>query len=263
VAHTPADLVVVSTDLAGGLGVEREHFLVDRPDDPDLRDSASFWVYDDEGVISLPRLGIEALGSNWDQHQYQINVAFADGRVFRVREKGPRHSPLDTAGQPTVLGAGPLEFRCQEPFRVLTATFDGTALQTTTAALMARDGEGPRVALQFHVEATLVAPPWINGSLSAQAAEHLKSAIEGVFMGGARYEQLFRAVGIVRVEGDEHRFTGSGTRVRRQGTREMAGFWGHCQQSAIFPSGPWIRLHCLPPPARWHRLVQRGVRVHR
>jgi hypothetical protein len=91
--------------------------------------------------------------------------------------------------------------------------------------------------VQFQIEATMVAPPWINGELSTEAAEQLQSSVDGAVMGGDRYEQLFRAVGVVRVGGEEHRFDGSGTRVRRQGAREMAGFWGHCLQSAVFPSG--------------------------
>ena len=228
--------MAMAADLTGGLAVEREHFFADPPDNPDMRDSASFWVYDDAGVVSLPRIGVEAVASKWDNHQYQVNIAFADGRVFRIRDKGKRHSPIGPDGMPTVLGAGPLEFCCVEPFQVWSATFDGTAVQTSTAALMQRSSDGHRVEVQFDVTATMAAPPWINGELSAEAADLLRSS-EGVFMGGARYEQLFRAEGVVRVGGEEHRFTGSGTRVRRQGTREMAGFWGHCQQSAVFPSG--------------------------
>ncbi|UGQ10989.1 hypothetical protein LO772_29945 [Yinghuangia sp. ASG 101] len=226
-----------SIDLTGGLNDGREFFLADRPDDREMRDSASFWVYDDAGLVTLPRFGIEAAASNWDSHQYQVNVAFSDGRVFRVREKGERHSPLGPDGRASVLGAGPLEFRCVEPFRLLTASFDGEAAKTSTADLINRNADGPRVPVQFHVEATLVVPPWINGELSSEAARVLESTIEGAFLGGARYEQLFRAKGFVRVEDEEHHFTGTGTRVRRQGHREMAGFWGHCQQSAVFPSG--------------------------
>jgi hypothetical protein len=155
--------------------------------------------------------------------------------LFRIREKGERHSPIGSAGKPTVLGAGPLEFRCIEPFRVWTATFDGTAMQTSTADSMRGSSDGPRAKMQFHIEATMPVPPWTTGEPSTEAAKLASS--EGDVMGGARYEQLFRAVGVVRVGGDEQRFTGSGTRVRRQGTREMAGFWGHCMQSAVFPSG--------------------------
>ena len=76
--------MAMAADLTGGLAVEREHFLADPPDNPDMRDSASFWVYDDAGVVSLPRIGVEAVASKWDNHQYQVNIAFADGRVFRI-----------------------------------------------------------------------------------------------------------------------------------------------------------------------------------
>ncbi|WP_040631673.1 hypothetical protein [Mycobacterium colombiense] len=223
-------------DLSGGLDEAREYFLVDPPD-PEMRDSASFWAYDDAGFIGFPRIGVEAVGSKWTEHQYQVNVAFADGRVLRVRDTGARHSPIGLDGNPSVLGAGPLEFRCVRPFEVSTASFDGVALQTTTDALLRGELEGDPIRLEFHIEATMAAPPWANGSLSQEAARHMNSSVEGVFMGGARFEQLFRAVGALRAGHEEYRFTGSGTRVRRQGARDMAGFWGHCQQSATFPSG--------------------------
>lgn len=226
----------MSVDLSGGLDPAREYFLIDQPA-PDIRDSASFWVYDDAGFVGFPRIGVEAVGSKWRDHQYQVNVAFADGRVFRIRESGARHTPFGPAGTPSVLGAGPLEFRCVRPFELATASFAGVAMQTSTEALSRGERDGLWVDVEFHIEATMAAPPWENGTLSEEAARHMTSSIEGVFMGGARFEQLFRAAGFVRIGAEEHRFAGSGTRVRRQGPREMAGFWGHCQQSAVFPSG--------------------------
>lgn len=226
----------MTVDFSGGLRAAQEYFLVERPAD-DMRDSASFWAYDDTGFVGLPRIGIEAIGSNWSQHQYQVNVALADGRVFRVRDLGDRHSSFDADGMPSVLGAGPLEFRCVRPFQLSTASFSGTALQTSSDALVRGERGGHPVRLEFHIEAAMAAPPWANGSMSHEAAQHLDSAIEGAFMGGNRFEQLFRATGFLRVDGEEHPFSGTGTRVRRQGAREMAGFWGHCQQSAVFPSG--------------------------
>jgi hypothetical protein len=86
---------------------------------------------------------------------------------------------------PTVLGPGPLEFCCVEPFQVLSATFDGTAVQTSTVAVMEGNSVGLRVDVQFTIRATMAAPPWINGQLSAEATDLLHS-FEGVFMGGAR-----------------------------------------------------------------------------
>jgi hypothetical protein len=236
VADAGFETALMTADLSGGMRAAQEYFLVDRPAD-DMRDSASFWAYDDTGFLGFPRIGIEAVGSNWSQHQYQVNVALADGRVFRVRELGDRHVPHDSVGTPSVLGAGPLQIRCVQPFQLSTASFDGTALQTTADALVRDERGGRPVALAFHIDATMAAPPWTNGSMSQQAARHMASAIEGTFMGGNRFEQLFRASGSLRVDGEEYHFSGTGTRVRRQGAREMAGFWGHCQQSALFPSG--------------------------
>lgn len=226
----------MTVDLSGGLSPDREYFLVDQPD-ADMRDSASFWAYDDTGFVGFPRIGVEAVGSNWTQHQYQVNVAFADGRVLRVRELGERHAAMDQDGNASVLGAGPLQFRCERPFHISTASFDGLATMTTTDALVRGERGGTPVRLAFHIEARMAAPPWVNGSLSADAAQLMSSAVEGTFMGGDRFEQLFRAVGSLRVADEEYQFAGTGTRVRRQGPREMAGFWGHCQQSAVFPGG--------------------------
>ena len=53
-----------------------------------MRDSVSFWVFDDRGEVGLPRIGIEAVAANWDAHGVQVNVAFPDGRVYRLREDG-------------------------------------------------------------------------------------------------------------------------------------------------------------------------------
>lgn len=83
----------------------------------------------------------------------------------------------------------------------------------------------------------MAVPPWIQGALRPDAGERLKSSMEGGLMGGPRYEQLFRAKGTLRVGDDAHTFNGTGLRIRRQGVRNLEGFWGHCWQSALFPSG--------------------------
>jgi hypothetical protein len=71
-----------------------------------MRDSVSFWVVDDRGEIGLPRIGIEAVGANWDSHDIQLNVAFPDGRVYRLRTNGPSLPAEGPDGHPSVLGAG-------------------------------------------------------------------------------------------------------------------------------------------------------------
>jgi hypothetical protein len=234
-------------DLTGGIDPAKELVFAERPDNPEMRDSVSFWVLDDRGEVALPRIGIEAVGENWQAHGIQVNVAFPDGRAFRTRADEPSLSPIGPGGLPTVLGAGPLRFECVEPFRTWRMTFDGSALQTSTQDLIDGNKDGPTVPVQFEVEATLAVPPWIQGALNPDAAATLESSVEGDLMGGPRYEQLFRATGSVTVLGEERTFTGSGLRIKRQGVRKLAGFWGHCWQSALFPSGRAFGYIAYPP----------------
>ena len=39
----------------------------------------------------------------------------------------------------------------------------------------------------------------------------------------------------------------AGLRIRRQGVRRLEGFWGHCWQSALFPSGRAFGYIAYPP----------------
>ena len=226
----------MAIDLTGGMDPSEDHFLSERPEDPDFRESASMWISDDAGVINLPRIGIEAVASSWDQRDLQLNLGFADGRAVIVRDSGEGRSPLDDDGVCRSFAAGGLEFRHVEPFKTLTMTYDGTALDTTMEALVHGDREGPTVRLQAFVEMTCAVPPWISGTLSQDARELFNEGFAGAFI-SPRYEQLCTSRGTVRVGDDEWSFTGTGLRIHRQGTRDTGGFWGHCWPSALFPSG--------------------------
>ncbi|MDT5224662.1 MAG: hypothetical protein QOG19_2069 [Mycobacterium sp.] len=236
----------MAVDLTGGIDPAREFVFAQRPDDPEMRDSVSFWVVDDHGDVGLPRIGIEAVAANWDAHDIQVNVAFPGGLVYRLRTNGPSLPAQDSNGEPTVLGAGGLVFQCVEPFKTWTMSYDGPAVQTSSADLVAGRTDGPSVDISFHVDATMAVPPWVQGALQTDAALQLKTSI-GNIMGGPRYEQLFTASGRVSVDATERRFTGRGLRIRRQGVRKLAGFWGHCWQSAVFPSGRAFGYIAYPP----------------
>jgi hypothetical protein len=177
----------------------------------------------------------------------QINIAFPDGRVFRLRDGGPSLPPQGPDGEPTVLGAGGLAFQCIEPFNRWTMTYDGKAVQTSSGDLAAGRTGGPLVDVAFVVEAKMAVPPWIQGALQRDAAEQIRKSVEGDLMGGPRYEQLFRAKGSVTIDGQTQEFTGSGLRIRRQGVRKLAEFWGHAWQSALFPSGKAFGYIAYPP----------------
>ena len=237
----------MSIDLTGGLDPARELMFARRPDDPEMRDSVSFWVFDERGEIGLPRIGIEAVASNWEAHAVQVNIALADGRAFRLRGDGPSRPAEGPDGRPTVLGAGPLTFTCVEPFDTWTMAFDGQVVGTSSADLAAGRKDGPPVDVRFEVEATMAVPPWVQGAMRSDADEQLKTSIVGSLMGGPRYEQLFRASGVIAIGGDHRSFSGSGLRIRRQGVRKLEGFWGHCWQSALFGSGRAFGYIAYPP----------------
>ncbi|HNM83749.1 MAG TPA: hypothetical protein PKI77_04420 [Mycobacterium sp.] len=237
----------MTTELTGGIDPSREYVFAQRPDNSEMRDSVSFWTVDDRGRFGLPRIGIEAVAANWANHEIQLNIAFPDGRVYRLRGAGPSLPPGGPDGKPTVLGAGGLAFRCIEPFGTWTMTYDGKAVQTSSSDLIAGRAAGPLVDVGVFVEATMAVPPWIQGALRHDAGDRIDNSVEGELMGGPRYEQLYRATGSVTIDGHTEHFTGSGLRIRRQGVRRLAQFWGHAWQSALFPSGKAFGYIAYPP----------------
>ncbi len=96
----------MAIDLTGGMDPSEDHFFAERPDDPEMRESASFWVSDDAGEIGLPRVGIEALAETWDKRDFQLNLGFADGRAVIVRGSGEGRSPVDDDGVCRTFQAG-------------------------------------------------------------------------------------------------------------------------------------------------------------
>jgi hypothetical protein len=51
----------------------------------------------------------------------------------------------------------------------------------------------------------------------------------------------------MRVGDERFEVNGNGLRIRRQGLRKFEGFWGHCWQSALFPSGRAFGYNTYPP----------------
>jgi hypothetical protein len=226
----------MAIDLSGGMDATKDHFLAERPDDPEFRESASFWVSDDRGELGIPRVGIEAVASEWDQRGLQLNLGFADGRALIVRGLGEGRSPLDDDGVCRTFAAGALVFRHVEPFRTLTLRYEGPALDTTFDAMVAGEIGDRRAPIAVDVELTCALPPWVSGTLTEDAAALFSDGFAGAFI-SPRYEQLCTARGTVRVGDDDWSFTGTALRIHRQGPRDTGGFWGHCWPSALFPSG--------------------------
>lgn len=229
--------MTVAADLSGGLDPGFELFAGARPADPAMRDSATLWVMDASGTLALPRVTFDAIGGDWDNPCVQLNFAHRDGRTLRVWSGAPGFGGDGPAGPMAVRGAGPLRFECVEPFRRWTLEYDGTAALSTSEAQRAGLPDGGQVPLAFRFEAEMAAPPWLMGGLDADAARRMRAGDASALMGGVRYEQMCRVRGEVVVDGVRHAVEGTGMRVRRQGVRNMAAAIGHCQHSALFPSG--------------------------
>jgi hypothetical protein len=230
----------MAIDVSGGLDDSLGLVWAAQPDDPDLRESVNAWMWDDGLGVGLPRIGIEAVADQWDTHDIQINLAFADGRVFNLLGPGAVHDPAGADGQPRILGAGPLSFEMVEPFGLWRMRVDGQAHATHVDAQIGGQfpGEGELVPIRAEIDLRGAVPPWMNGALLPEAAWVLEHQEEGALMGHPwRFEQLCRATGRVEIGDASFTIDGSANRVRRQSIRKTSILWGHAWQAAVFPSG--------------------------
>ena len=62
----------MAIDLTAGLDPATDYMLAEKPADPDFRESASMWIFDQRGEIALPRCGIESIASSWDTRDIQV-----------------------------------------------------------------------------------------------------------------------------------------------------------------------------------------------
>lgn len=243
---------MAKVDWAGGLKPHHEYMLSERPDDPELRESASIWLYDDSGEFGFPRIGIEAQGKEWDNHRFDANFAFADGRVLKQSTRAPTRPSIDAEGKSSILGAGGLMFRCLEPFRRWQIRYDGDAVDTTTKAMILREiDSSKRVPVKFDVEIEMAAPALVQDNTPEKLATMSeRERIDAGLMGfGFRKEQLFRATGVFEFDGETRDVRATGLRVHRQSVRPMGEFRGHCWQSAVFPDGRAFGYVTYPPAA--------------
>jgi prepilin-type processing-associated H-X9-DG protein len=240
----------MAIDLTGGLSEELEYVFAKQPDDPEMRESVNAWIWDDGVTFGLPRIGVEAVADQWDTHDVQTNVAFADGRVFNIFATGAIHDPHGTDGKSRVLGAGPLSFELVEPFGLLRMRVRGEARATSVEAQIngAFPGQGDAVPIEVDVDIRAAAPPWMNGALLADAKRVLDTQEEGDLMGHPwRFEQLCRATGRMRIGDETYEINGGANRIRRQSIRREAKLRGHAWQAALFPSGRGFGYIAYPP----------------
>lgn len=236
----------MAIDLSGGLPVEREYFYPERPS-PDVRDAANVWLEEENGTFAM-RIGIEGLAEQWDHHELWLDIAYPDGRVLNSRARCPSHPAIGPEGQPTILGTGPLAFRCVEPFKLWTINFAEYPVKEISAQQLIDDvypGPLPQRQVSFAIEMRPAVPPLVSGTLTAESRAMMQGE-QGSFL-SPRFEQLCRATGWLQIDGERRAFNGQILRIKRQGVRKFEGFWGHCWQSALFPSGKAFGVNVYPP----------------
>lgn len=238
--------------IANGLTPDHDYFFPEKPDDPEMRESTSVWLFEENGEFGFPRIGIEAEAHSWENRMYQINMALGDGQLLIDSGRGPAPATLGPDGKPSVLGAGPLTFRCIEPFRRWLMTFEGTVHQGTIGDQIAGGlGNGDRVPLSVEVELAIETPAWIQDYSPDKVARMTKAEQEDAqSMGiGWRLEQMVRGTGVYTVDGVTREFRCQGSRIKRQSIRPLNVFRGHCWQSAIFPDGSAFGYIAYPATA--------------
>src|SRR5262249_3754074 len=155
----------------------------------------------------------------WDTHEVQVNISFADGRVLNIFSPGKVHDPRGADGKPRILGAGPLSFELVEPFRHWRLRVDGEAGQTNVQAQI--DGadepggaKGGLVPVELDLELRSAVPPAEWGTLLEEAGRVLATQEEGDLMGGPRFEQLNRVTGRFRAGDETYEVNGGALRIR-------------------------------------------------
>lgn len=242
---------MTDVDWTGGLDPALDYMLSDRPEDPEMRESASIWLYEENGAFGFSRIGIEAIGKAWDRHGFQLNFVTPEGRALvDGTNEGQSHSPIGVDGKPSILGTAGLVFECIEPFRKWRVRYEGSPVDTTTQAMIDQTTDAERRAdLRLDVELTMATPGWTQ-DLRPERLEHMTEAerIDAGLMGyGWRVEHTFRAEGTLTLDGKERPFRGVGNRIHRQSVRPLGAFRGHCWQAALFPDGRAFALCAYPP----------------
>jgi hypothetical protein len=236
--------------LTNGLTGDHDLFFPEQPADPEMRESTSVWLFEENGAFGFPRIGIEAEAKAWDARTYQANLALGGGRVLVGRGQQPGPAPFGSDGRPTVFGAGPLVFRCIEPFRRWSMRYDGPAVEATVEQQISRSVDASnRRLVRLDVEMEMATPAWVQDHSPEKVARMSEAeATEARSMGiGWRLEHTFRATGSLTVDGAIREFRAVGSRIKRQSVRPLGAFRGHCWQSALFPDGRAFGYIAYPP----------------
>jgi hypothetical protein len=250
------------TDWTGGLPLDIDYMFPNCPADPEMRESASVWIFEENGRFALPRVGIEAVALAWDSHRFDMNIAFAGGRVLRESKVGATVPVIGASGKSDTLGSDGMIFRCIEPFRRWAVSYEGLAWDGSVEEQIcgefgayadsgrSKGLEGrARVPVSWTVELEMITPAWVQDYREEKLAgmTERERADAGSMGYGWRVEHCFRGSGGLSIGGESQTFNCLGSRIRRQSVRPMGAFRGHAWMEAVFPDGRAFGFITYPP----------------
>src|SRR3546814_2603271 len=83
-------MTLTARQLSNGFALDKDRVLPSQPEHPEMRESVSIWLFEENGEFAFPRGGIEAESQSWDDRLLQANFSFADGRVLSGDRKSTR-----------------------------------------------------------------------------------------------------------------------------------------------------------------------------
>ena len=220
-------------DLSGGLPIDKESILQERPTEPYWSENLLYSTYDAKADLALwLHLGTRPEEwTLWEDHVF-IGLPGNEGvlSLWSYHKTTPERRPAGAV----------LEFKCIEPFRLWKVTLDGYCQLNHNADMHrgpAPDGRKVRVILDLEMES--ITPAWDAHASATGAQGHGGMNSQG--WAKEHYEQLVRARGTVSVDGKTYEYAGAGWRDHSRGVRvphaQRTTWGGHTISSAVFPSG--------------------------
>ena len=247
----------MTVDLSGGLSADRDGVLLEPPADSSVGENHAFWIFDDAGLYALLCAHVQApgappasdpadaraaelRGSGWENRRLAYAFTLPDGRVITDWQ-------VEGGSTADTVRVGQTSFRRDTPFERWTAALDGTPQVVTASDMMSRPVDADTDRVEFTLNATLemTRPPWVQGSLAPDSPGKTEAL---TFIGGDRYEQLYRTSVTGQVGGASFEFAGSGLRTHRVGARSVIAMLGHSWCTAVFPSGRAFAYMAYPRP---------------
>ncbi|MCF8709794.1 hypothetical protein [Rhizorhapis sp. SPR117] len=144
---------MIKTDLSGGLPIEREMIVAERPDEPFWCENLLFALYDPDIDIGF-WLHLGSVPTEWAMWEDLVFGCFPGEDIFSTW--GYYYTPQEKKPAGSNLAA-----KCIEPFKRWKVTFDGFVKHTTDAEMqagLAPDGMRKRMIIDLDIECAV--PVW-------------------------------------------------------------------------------------------------------